>query len=203
MTAEELYCRLKKQILSGELEAGTRLAEVVLAERFQVSRLYVKSALQTLREEKLVEHIRNRGYFVLQVPDSFFEEIDDIRQALEGVIVKRVIQVGTDQELSGLARILDRVELFIRGGMIQDGLEEVGRFYQTMYQISRYERVVAILKTYSESIAALRARSAATQEEHLRSLESTRALFNAIRERDTARALQYMEERRQDVMPPV
>ena len=72
MDAQALYDELKKQILNGNLSAGDRLGEIALATRYDVSRLYVKSALQRLREERLVEHIRNRGYFVADIPDSLF-----------------------------------------------------------------------------------------------------------------------------------
>ena len=118
MDAQALYDELKKRILNGNLSAGDRLGEIALATQYSVSRLYVKSALQRLREERLVEHIRNRGYFVADIPDSLLEEIDDIRQALEGVIIKRVIRVGTEEDLHTLAKILDRIDVFIRNGMI-------------------------------------------------------------------------------------
>ena len=203
MDAQALYDELKKRILNGNLSAGDRLGEIALATQYSVSRLYVKSALQKLREERLVEHIRNRGYFVADIPDSLLEEIDDIRQALEGVIIKRVIRVGTEEDLSTLSKILDRIDVFIRNGMISDGLEEVDKFYQTMYRISQYDRVVAILQTYSGYIAAIRKRSAATQEEHLLSLESTHALFDAIAARDEKKAMYYLEERQKFLMPPV
>lgn len=203
MDAQAVYDDLKKLILNGQLSAGDKLGEVALAKQYNVSRLYIKSALQRLNEERLVEHIRNRGYFVAEIPDSLFEEIDDIRQALEGVIVKRVIRVATDEDLYTLSKILDRIDVFIRNGMIDDGLEEVDKFYQTMYRISRYERVVAILDTYSGYIAAIRKRSAQTQEEHMLSLESTHALFDAIAERDEKKAMYYLEERQKFLMPPV
>ena len=114
-----------------------------------------------------------------------------------------MIRVGTEEDLHTLAKILDRIDVFIRNGMISDGLEEVDKFYQTMYRISQYERVVAILQTYSGYIAAIRKRSAATQEEHLLSLESTHALFDAIAERDEKKAMYYLEERQKFLMPPV
>ena len=50
MDAQALYDELKKRILNGNLSAGDRLGEIALATRYDVSRLYVKSALQKLRD---------------------------------------------------------------------------------------------------------------------------------------------------------
>lgn len=192
MTAEELYHRLKIQILNGELTAGERLGEIPLAKQYGLSRLYVKSALQRLREERLAEHITNRGYFVRPVPDEILEEINDLRRALEWVLVRRVIEVGTEEEIGELSRIFGRISVFIRNDMPEDGLEEVGRFYDRLGQIARYDRVAGILHTYSDYISIIRRRSAVTREEHLRSLEELKGLMEAIETRDSDRALAWM-----------
>jgi len=56
---------LERQILSGELAAGTRLpSERQLAERFRVSRPVVREALRGLAERRLVEVAPGRGTFV-------------------------------------------------------------------------------------------------------------------------------------------
>ena len=65
------------------------------------------------------------------------------------------------------------------------------------------EAVNRVIQHYSGYIAAIRKRSAATQEEHLLSLESTHALFDAIAERDEKKAMYYLEERQKFLMPPV
>ena len=64
--------RLQRQLSAGilrliraeRLEAGTRLAEVALAERLQVSRTPVRAALGLLARRGLVKQGARRGYFV-------------------------------------------------------------------------------------------------------------------------------------------
>ncbi len=202
MNAEELYKVLRIQILDGKRKAGENLGEIPLATQYGVSRLYVKSALQKLQGEQLVKHIRNRGYFVREISNSLLEEINDIRQALEGVIVKRVIRVASDQELRELSKTMDRVAVFIKNAMIEDGLEEIGKFYQLLYQIARYDRVVSILETYSDYITIIRRNSAKTQEEHMESLACAQALLKAILARNEADALRCIEERGQAFLVP-
>ncbi|MDR0706847.1 MAG: GntR family transcriptional regulator [Treponema sp.] len=195
MNVDELYRDIKAKILREQFTYGQRLVETGIAKSYGVSRLYVKSVFQRLEAEKLVEHIRNKGYFVCRTFDSLIEEIADMRQALEGVIIRRVIRSATPEQFGELSRILERITVFIRNGMINDGLDEVEKFYKHLFQISGYRRVVAILDTYSDYIAIIRKRSARTQDEHLEYLENLTAMLNAMIAGDEKIALHQIELR--------
>jgi DNA-binding GntR family transcriptional regulator len=60
----ELSAGIMELIRSERLASGTRLAEVALAERLQVSRTPVRAALKLLAARKLVRAGTRRGYFV-------------------------------------------------------------------------------------------------------------------------------------------
>src|SRR5205823_10795678 len=60
----ELSAGIIDLIRSEQLAPGTRLAEVALAERLQVSRTPVRAALKLLARRKLVHAGASRGYFV-------------------------------------------------------------------------------------------------------------------------------------------
>jgi DNA-binding GntR family transcriptional regulator len=190
-----LYRDLKAKILWDQLPAGQRLVETGISKAYGVSRLHVKSAFQKLEAEKLVEHIKNKGYFVCNISNNLIEEIADIRQALESVIVRRVIRIATPEQFAELSKVLERITVFIRNGMIKDGLDEVGKFYNRLFQISGYERVVAILNTYSDYIAIIRRRSARTQKEHLEYLENLTAMLTAMIAGDVKTALRQIDFR--------
>jgi len=53
-TADAVAASLRKLIASGEVEDGARLVERDLAERFSVSRIPMREALQKLEAEGLV-----------------------------------------------------------------------------------------------------------------------------------------------------
>jgi len=62
---EQIVAQVEKQILSGKLRAGDRLAtERELAEQFRVSRTVVREAVKTLREKGLVQGYPGRGTFI-------------------------------------------------------------------------------------------------------------------------------------------
>jgi GntR family transcriptional regulator of vanillate catabolism len=86
--------RLRAEILAGEFKPGERLYEVPLSERFGVSRTPVRSALQTLASDGLLEYSPNRGYSVRMFETADVIEAYEIRAVLEGLAARRAAQIG-------------------------------------------------------------------------------------------------------------
>lgn len=69
---EKLYSFILKDIISGRLKSGNRVpSEKELAEKFQVSRITSKKALEILSQAGVIQRIRGKGSFVSDVlPDA-------------------------------------------------------------------------------------------------------------------------------------
>ncbi|WP_033342077.1 GntR family transcriptional regulator [Catenuloplanes japonicus] len=80
---------LREAILRGEYLPGERLVEAQLSERFRASRFTVRSALQDLAGDGLVEMQRNRGAVVRKVSLAEAVEITEVRMVLEGLVAAR------------------------------------------------------------------------------------------------------------------
>jgi DNA-binding GntR family transcriptional regulator len=76
---------LRRQILRGELQAGQRLLETAIADRFGLSRGTVRAALRRLIEEGLVCHVPYTGYQVIDFSDHDLWELYTLRAALESL----------------------------------------------------------------------------------------------------------------------
>lgn len=76
---EEIYSKLRENILSGKLVPGTLLpSEITLAQQYEVSRITTTRALKMLTDDGLVIRIRGKGTFVTNTvpnPDSNSEVI--------------------------------------------------------------------------------------------------------------------------------
>lgn len=83
--AHEVYQRLADEIVLGRFEPGSRLDEVMLAERFAVSRTPVREALKQLATTGLVVTRPNRGSVVADLGpeqlDGLFEAIGEMEAA--------------------------------------------------------------------------------------------------------------------------
>ena len=74
---------LRRRIINNELPAGSRLLEVKLAEEFGVSRTTLRSALQELKNDGLVEIEPRRGAFVARMDYDHIQDICFARYVLE------------------------------------------------------------------------------------------------------------------------
>ena len=102
LLSENVVGAIRSAILNGELELGQRLVETDLAEQLGVSRGPIREALRLLAAEGLVVINVHRGTFIVQPTKDDVEEIYSLREALESLAVKRVIEIASDEEIEGL-----------------------------------------------------------------------------------------------------
>lgn len=57
---ESVELALRRAIVSGELKPGEKLVEVVLADRYRVSRAVIRAALRRLERDDVVERVGRR-----------------------------------------------------------------------------------------------------------------------------------------------
>lgn len=76
--------RIEVSILSGELAAGERINEAVLAKQYGVSRGPIREAARLLAAQGFVEFVANKGAYVREVSREDLLEIYDLRAVLTG-----------------------------------------------------------------------------------------------------------------------
>ncbi len=84
---ESILRALRQAILEGALAGGTVLRQELIAKKFGVSRVPVREALLRLEGEGLVETQPRRGVVVTALTAEDFEEILDMRYALESLAI--------------------------------------------------------------------------------------------------------------------
>ncbi|WP_406633148.1 GntR family transcriptional regulator [Amycolatopsis sp. WGS_07] len=82
-TPSSIAQALRDDLLDGVLEPGTRLTEESLSARFGAGRHSVRSGLQTLVSEGLLEHQRNKGIVVPAVTAERIDAMCSYRSILE------------------------------------------------------------------------------------------------------------------------
>lgn len=91
---EKAYKHLKELILTGKLEAGKFLTERILVELLQMSRTPIRSALERLESEGIVNYTPNKGIILPEFSIERAVDIYDIRMAVESHIVSK-LSVGS------------------------------------------------------------------------------------------------------------
>lgn len=184
-----IYNDLKKAILNGQLKTGHRLNESGYSKSYNASRLHVKDAFRLLENEKLAQYLEMKGFVVIGVSQETLEEVAIIRQALEEIIVKKVIQVATDDDIKAMKHIVKRMYIFLENEMYRDNIEEYKKFYEYMYQLCNYPRIIGIINTYDDYINLLISKSTTKAEKFEMGYKIIQRLMDAIENRDETTAL--------------
>ncbi|WDY56213.1 FadR/GntR family transcriptional regulator [Pseudomonas sp. PSKL.D1] len=121
--AQQLMLELSRQILAGELPAGSKLpTEQALTEAHGVSRTVVREAMSKLQAEGLVETRRGIGTFVLDTPppvdteaspphnDEAFDSVAiiELRLSLEVEAAAIAAQRATPEQLRAIGAALEQ-----------------------------------------------------------------------------------------------
>lgn len=124
--ADQVYEQLRDMIYRGEIEAGGRLlSERDLSELFKVGRPTIRTAVQRLINQGLVESRRGIGVFVLDREQGLdkkpllqalncevysIADIQEIRMALEAKSAELAAKRATDEDLRLLKAVLERMK---------------------------------------------------------------------------------------------
>lgn len=89
---DKLVVELRRRIVNNLMPPGSRIRESELAEEFSVSRSRVRDAFGILEERGLIERIPNKGAVVMRLEADSFLELFDVREVLEGLMVRLAAQ---------------------------------------------------------------------------------------------------------------
>lgn len=104
--SEKIYDKLKKLIMEGELEKGTKITETAIANIFDVSPTPVREAFKKLSSEGLIEITSWKGVVVKGFDQKDLLEIYECREALESMAGKLAAQNITENDIQILENIL-------------------------------------------------------------------------------------------------
>lgn len=116
---EQVYDLLRDEISSGAYAPGSRLQEVELTERLNVSRSPVREALRQLVKDGLLIEIPNKGVYVKDFTVKDIEEIFDLRVLLESYAIYHSAGHITSARLSRLLSLLKELETTFEEGDLE------------------------------------------------------------------------------------
>ena len=154
---------IRRALREGIFQPGDDLSEVMLAERYKVSRGPIREALLVLAEEGLLTHSQNRGFSVLRFTPEDRTHIDEVRLLLECRALERARERATPADLAELQRLKNAlVELFREGELPARDAAEI-TFHGYIWELSGNPWLVSSLKqamipyfTYSRAIGVVR-----------------------------------------------
>ncbi len=108
LVRDDIYQKLRSEVLSCELRPGQQIQERELVARFQVSKSPIRDALLKLEEQGLVEVLPRKGYRVRRIDIRDVRDMYGIRHMLERECVTLMIETASDE-------VLEKLETFRSG----------------------------------------------------------------------------------------
>ena len=125
--------RLAEMVQTGVLKPGEHLVQTDLAERFGVSRVAVRDALQQLRQRGLAVNVPRKGMVVRPVSPKTVRDLFAVRRAVEGLAARESCSNLPDEALRRLAQIIDEQVELAQIPDLARLIEKDWEFHRTIY----------------------------------------------------------------------
>lgn len=206
--AEKIHTRslsvtdsLRKALLAGEFPPESRMQEVALAERMQVSRTPIREALRVLEQDGLLIYQPNKGYVVRRFELNDIIKVFRVRAVLEGLGARLAAEQGIDME----QREAMETSLACGESLLAEG--KIGPEYCDEWREMNTQFHVAILAAADNDLLVRFAETSRkvpvvfngsfkfySEQDFRRSLDHHRVIFDAIINAQGERADRMMQE---------
>ncbi|ROO86990.1 GntR family transcriptional regulator [Actinocorallia herbida] len=150
---EQIYQRLREQIISGELRPGQRLIERELSEALQVSRVPLRTALPQLETDGFIDLLPRRGAVVTQLTLRDVAEVFDVWEALEVLATRlaaqRMAANPADEGLRALAESIDTAREAARAGDRAAAERATSAFHGLVLDLAGHRLLERVMRSLS------------------------------------------------------
>lgn len=193
---QEVAELLRQRIFTRELEPGSWIDELKIAQDYGISRTPLREALKVLAAEGLVTMKVRRGAYVTEVSERDLSDVYHLLGLLEADAAGIVAATATESQIEELQSLHNELEAAVKPGQ-QDRAQffEINeRFHMRLLEIAdnrwRDQMVADLRKVMKLNRHNSLLKSGRIEE----SLNEHRALMAAIAARDAQATLQRMQE---------
>jgi DNA-binding GntR family transcriptional regulator len=189
--------RLRQAILLGQFQPNQRLLEQDIAESMKTSRGPIRDALKILENEGLVTRETHRGAFVAELNPEDMHEVNTLREVLETLAIKYVIQRATSSQLDELEQIVHAMESMALKDYGQKEATDLDiEFHHTLCRLSGHKRVMTAWEALSGQIRIVLWKHRLEHPTDLRdrSVPWHAKIVEALRERNEEKTIELLHE---------
>lgn len=171
---------IRNDIITGQFQAGARLKISELVDRYGLSAMPIREALQQLQGEGLVVLSANKGASVRRIDERFLWQVYEVRRALEAYFAAEMASRATAADVERLRAILARQTLAIAAAD-EEAMQALDRdFHGTIVGATGNEEAVANLNRIYDLTRPLRLRFGRSPAQRRRISRDHSAIIEAI-----------------------
>ena len=145
----KVYRELKSMIVDRKLKPGDKILQEKISREFGVSRTPLMCALKKLEQEKLVQAVPRRGFYVRRFTKEEVLEAFELREILEGLAARRAAVVITPPQAERLRTFFKEADVSDNAASIKRYSEEDRRFHQFLVELGGFDLLNDILENYN------------------------------------------------------
>lgn len=178
---------MRADIMAGRLPAGTRLTTASLVERFGISQMPVREALQALEGEGLITILPHKGATVLSLDAKRVSDIYDLRGAVESLLIRRSLPNLTNAAMKQLGQIHADLSAAVAAGNSAEVFALNTRFHTLINRHADNPEAVGVYDRYVNILGSLRAQYGFSQFRMRQMEKEHEQILAALRDQDEAR----------------
>lgn len=190
---ENAYEILKNAIINLDLKPGELIDVEVISEQLAISRTPIRTALNKLSEEDLIEMLPGKGTFVTHLTEKQARDLLNVRELLECYSVQLATELRTNEDLENIEYVIHKQELTFKG--IRDSQKEFlmydAEFHNIISKISKntyLEKQISLIHTN-----CARYLNASSQDMvHTAAMQEHKELFEQLKNKDIDKAVLCM-----------
>ncbi|MFT4041200.1 MAG: GntR family transcriptional regulator [Thermomicrobiales bacterium] len=192
--AEQVYQRLRSDILGNVYPPNAALPEKVLASELNVSRVPVREALHRLASEGLVTLRPRHGAFVSSLSSQQFLDAYRVREALEELAIKLALPHLNESDLTELARLQEQMRLCAAADDAETFFAANRAFHAVFIERSCNDYLKNIYFPLMDQMRRHVSSSLELRGGLQRSIEEHQAILDAVRAGDATEAARLLRE---------
>jgi DNA-binding GntR family transcriptional regulator len=146
-THEEVYRRLREQILYGGIKPGSAVTLRGLADELGVSPMPVREAVRRLIAERALLLQDNRRVMVPPMTRDTFDQILFARRALEPELAARALAKLTKRDIAAIQATDNAIDTAMRAGDTEGYMRANHHFHFSIYRRSEALTLVALVES--------------------------------------------------------
>jgi len=187
INGEDLYNKLKTDILTLKLKPGQMISENEIASEYNVSRTPVKTAFLRLKGEKYIEIVPQIGSFVTLLDMKYIRDVIYMRAILEMEMLNDIIDNGKTQAVVMLLEEnMSKQHELINSDSVNPSIfyDIDSTFHYTLFEANNHEKMMDIIQDCQVYYTRFRILDTATTERYPELYSEHETILSALKQED-------------------
>ena len=183
------YRIIRDSIVNFEKKPGETISDMEISRQLGLSRTPVREAIMKLKSEsEIIDIYPQRGMRVSLIDMDLVRPARLLRMTLEKEVAMDCCDYVTAEDLTKLEENLALQEFYCQRGMLPELIQKDNEFHHQLFCISRNEMLYRVVHAVSIHYDRVRNLEAADLEHSQNTIADHRAILDAVRAGDRARA---------------